>query len=311
MSLTPNPGVTLGAAFETQRLFTPLGIQFWDAAQDRSVGDNLMVWAVSPAPGLAPVAAVRTLSGIYAFSGLPGLWEVEHPAGEVNLLGSPPRAATFVILVIDRAGRYLPQAFSVTLPLPYRGLFLSNEQSSPPGAAARAYLFSAVTRATPSGCATVRVQVWDKTANAAASYSAVQITVAGNIWNGVADADGGCVIFFPYPPLEKLSLGSPPGSGQGSIFDTTWPVQVQIQYQPSQIKFPLSGIQGIADAWMQVPSLKSILQDQGAATIWPTEAGPAGATFSATLQFGSELVVRTGAIHTASFSGKLLVTAAP
>jgi hypothetical protein len=311
MATTANPTVTIGPEFEKQRLFTPLGIEFWDAAQDRPVGDNLLVWAVSPAPGLSPVPAVRTLSGIYAFHGLPGLWEVEHPSSDPVTNSSPPIAVPFVIVVLDRLGRYLPQAFSLTLPLPYLGLFLSNELSSPPGAAARAYLFSATTRPRPPACAAMRAQVWDKTGKAPASYSALQITVAGNTWNGIADINGACVIYFPYPPLSKLNLGSPPGSGQGSIFDATWPVQVQVRYQPSQVNFPLAGLQGISDAWMQIPSLKSILQSQGAGTIWPTEAGPAVATFSATLQYGTELVLRTGAIVTPSFTATLLVTGAP
>jgi hypothetical protein len=311
MTTTANPAVTVGAAFEKQRLFTPLGIQFWDAAQDRAVDDGLLAWAIAPTPGITPVPAVRTASGIYAFQGLPGLWDIEHPTTDALPPTSPPRSVQFVILVLDVLHRYLPQAFSVTLPLPYLGLFLSNEVTSPQGAAARAYLFSAVSRPTPSGCATVRVQAWDKAANTPAPYSGLQITVAGNTWNGIADENGAGVIYFPYPPLEKLSHGSPPGSGQGSIFDTTWPVQVQIKYQPSKITFPLAGLQGISDAWMQIPSLKSILQDQGAATIWPIEAGPAAATFSATLQYGSVLVLRTGAIQTPSFSGSLVVTAAP
>lgn len=311
MATTANPTVTIGPEFEKQRLFTPLGIEFWDAAQDRPVGDSLLAWAVSPTPGLAPVPAVRTFSGIYAFHGLPGLWDVEHPTSDPVAIGSPPISVPFVIVVLDRLGRYLPQAFSVTLPLPYLGLFLSNEVSSPPGAAARAYLFSSTTRPRPAACAAVRAQVWDKSAKTPASYAAVQATVAGNTWNGIADVNGACVIYFPYPPLGKLSLGSPPGSGQGSIFDTTWPVQVQVRYQPSQVTFPLAGLQGISDAWMQIPSLKSVLQSQGAATIWPTEAGPAVATFSATLQYGTELVLRTGAIVTSSFAGTLLVTGAP
>jgi len=311
MTTTASPVITVGPAFEKQRLFTPLGIQFWDAAQDRPVSDGLQVWAIAATLGFAPIPAVRTLSGIYAFQGLPGLWRVEHPVTDAVLSSSPPIAVPFVILVIDSLRRYLTQAFSVTLPLPYLGLFLSDEVSSPPEAAARAYLFSAVSRPAPDGCATVRLQVWDKATNTAASFAAVQIAVVGNTWNGIADETGACVLYFPFPSLERLILGSPPGTGQGNIFDTTWPVQLAVRYQPSQVKTPLAGLQAIPTAWLQVPSLKSVLEDQGVATIWPTEAGPAVASWNATLQYGTELVLRTGAIQTAGFAGSLLVTAAP
>jgi hypothetical protein len=295
---------------ETQRIFTALGMRFWDFALDRTVADGLSVSAVSPVPGLGPVAAVRTLSGVYAFHGLPGLRDIEYPRGDSSPITSPPHAIPFVIVVSDLLRRYLPQVFTVDLPLPYRGLFLSNEVTSPPGAAARAYLFSASTRGVPSGCATIRGQLWNKTADAPAAYAALQVTVAGNVWTGIADEKGTVALFFPYPILERLSLGSPPGSGQGNIYNTTWPVAVQVRYQPSKLRFPLAA-SNLSSPWPATPSLKSILNDQSSATIWNTEAGPPTATNTATLQYGVELVLRTGSILTEHFSGSLLVTPGP
>lgn len=299
------------APLETQRIFTPLGIRFWDFAQDRTVEDGLAAYAVSPVPGLEPIPATRTASGIYAFQGLPGLREVEYPPSNSNSPTSPPRAVPFVIFVYDLLNRYLSQAFTLELPLPYRGIFLSNEVTSPPGAAARAYLFSAPTRSVPSGCAAIRAQLWDKAANAPMKFAALQVSVAGNRWTGISDQNGAVAVLFPYPPLDQLSLGSPPGSGQGSIYNTTWPVSVQIQSQPSQLKFPLGAMTNLPVSWMATPSLKSVLNDQGSATIWNTEAGPPAVTFSATLPYGAELVLRTGAIVTEKFSGSLLITPAP
>ena len=222
--------------FEKQRIFTPLGMRFWDFALDQTVDDGLRVFAVSPVPGLEPVAAVRTLSGVYAFQGLPGLRDIEYPRGDSSPISSPPHAIPFVIVVCDLLRRYLPQVFTIDLPLPYRGVFLSNEVTSPPGAAARAYLFSASTRVVPSGCATMRAQLWDKAADAPAPHGVLQVTVANNVWTGIADEKGMVALFFPYPLLERLSLGSPPGSGQGNIYNTTWPVAVQVRYQPSKLQ---------------------------------------------------------------------------
>lgn len=298
-------------ALEKQRIFTPLGIRFWDFAQDRTVDDGLVVSAVSPVPGLDPIAAVRTRSGVYAFQGLPGLHDVEYPNSNSGAVTSPPQAIPFVITVTDTLRRYLPQIFTVELPLPYRGVFLSNEVTSPPGAAARAYLFSATSRPVPSGCAAIRAQVWNKGANSPAAYAVLQLMVGGNLWTGIADENGAVAVFFPFPPLERLSLGSPPGSGQGTIYNTTWPVSVQVRSQASKLIFPLATRSNLAPFWLTTPSLKSIMNDQGSATIWSTEVGPPAATFSATLQYDAELVLRTAAIVTDQFSGSLLITPGP
>jgi hypothetical protein len=295
---------------EKQRIFTPLGIRFWDFAQDRTVDDGLVVQAASIA-GVAPVTAMRTRSGVYAFQQLPGLMEVEYPRENANVPASPPRALSFVIFVHDLLSRFLPQVFSVELPLPYRGVFLSNEVTSPPDAAARAYLFSSPTRPTPSGCASVRAQLLDKSTGAPAAHAVVRVSVAGTVWIGIADASGAVAVYFPYPALDRLSLGSPPGLGQGTIFNTTWPATAQVQSQPSKLTFPLSGMTNLSLSWQNTPGLKSVLNDQAGAPVWTTEAGPSATTFSTTLQFDQEAVLRTGAVSTQGYAGYLLITAAP
>src|SRR5580700_5097492 len=101
MATSANPVFQSLVPLETQRIFTPLGIRFWDFAQDRTVDDGLMVAAVSPVVGLSPIAAVRTRSGVYAFQGLPGLHDVEYPRRGSSGVSSPLRAIPFVIFVSD------------------------------------------------------------------------------------------------------------------------------------------------------------------------------------------------------------------
>lgn len=68
------PGIPL----EVLRIFTPLGIRFWDLTFDLPINDGLTVnlrLMNSQGPSLT---AVLTLSGVYAFFGLPGLHAAEH-----------------------------------------------------------------------------------------------------------------------------------------------------------------------------------------------------------------------------------------
>jgi hypothetical protein len=297
-----------GVPLETQRIFTPLGIRFWDFVQDRPIDAGLQVSAQALVPGIKPVAAMRTLSGVYAMRGLSGLHDVEYPQEPLDGSTSPPRLIPFVITVADLSRRFLPQLFSVDLPLAYRGIFLSEAITSPPGAVPRAYLFSAPTRAATPGSAVIRADLWDVVAGRPAAHAALRLTVAGNVWNGIADDQGRAAVQFPLPLLEKLSLGSPPGSGQGSIFGTTWPVVVQIPYQPSQLRFPLADLPDIAAPWNRLPSLKSILNEQGTAQIWTSESGPPVSATTATLRYGEELVLSTIFPQPSRLSGWLLIS---
>jgi len=141
------------------------------------------------------------------------LIEVEYPRESVNVLASPPRALTFVIFVHDSLGRFLPQVFSVELPLPYRGVFLSNEVTSPPDAAARAYLFSSP-RGLPERLCLRSCPIAGQVHRGTRAHAVVRLSVAGTVWIGIADASGAVAVYFPYPALDRLSLGSPPGLGR-------------------------------------------------------------------------------------------------
>ena len=117
--------------YERPAIQTPLGILFWDSARDAQVVGPLQVSA-RPAgqPSATPTNSFTTMSGIYAFSGLPGLRAFEYPP-----IGTPPPAfptgpagvLQFWIDVVDPSGDFNPVTF--TAPAPYLGLYLARIRS--------------------------------------------------------------------------------------------------------------------------------------------------------------------------------------
>jgi hypothetical protein len=303
-SLTTGPGIPL----EQNSVLTLLGIQFWDFTFDNPITDSLQVSAYLRDSEYPPVPAFRTNTGVYAFQGLPCLHDLEYPSLTAAPSSSPPRTFNFVITVTDTLRRFLPTLFGVELPLPYRGLFLSNDVPSPEDSGARAYLFSASTRPLDTTTATVRVDLWDRDAGVPASFAALKILVDGAVWLGIADAHGRALIAFPYPLVQRLALGSPPGGGQGPLSSMSWPIKVEVQYQPGNLSFLLSNTRYVEWPWNVTPSLRSILEGQQPAHIWQDEAGPPVAEWTGDLTYGNELVLRTTSALPFALSGFLLVS---
>jgi hypothetical protein len=296
-----------GTPLEKPSVFSALGIQFWDFALDKPVDSDLQVTAWVADSYYPPTPAYRTGSGNYAFLGLPGMHDVEYPVPG-KPVPSPPRTFSFVITVEDRLHWFLPTLFGVDLPLPYRGLFLSNVTGSPANVEGRAYLFSAPTRAVTVGMSAVRVTVWDKDADQPAAFAALRVNINGETWTGIADQEGRALIAFPSPLVNRLSLGSPPGSGQGSPAGMTWPVSVQVLYKAAHLRFLLQNTPDMPWPWNATPSLKSVLDAQAPALIWQTEAGPPVHDWTGTLTYGEELVLRTTLNNPAVLSAVLLIS---
>jgi len=298
-----------GTPLEHPSVFTALGIQFWDFALDKPVHEGLQATAWLADTYYPPVPAFRTGSGYSAFQGLPGLHDVEYtPLAGTPPASSPPRTLNFIITVEDLLGRFLPTLFGIDLPLPYRGLFLDSVAGSPADTSARAYLFSAPGRPISVGMAAVRVTVWDRDTDQPAAFAALRVTINGETWIGVADQGGRALVAFPSPLVRRLSLGSPPGSGQGSPAGMTWPVSVQVLYQSGQLRFLLQHTPDMQWPWTSTPSLKSILDGQQSALIWQTQAGPPVADWTGTLIYGEELVLRTTLANPAILSPVLLIS---
>jgi hypothetical protein len=274
---------------ERDRTFTPLGIRFWDAALDLPIADALAVHAWPAGTGYAPVRAVRTPDGVYAFHGLPGQQAAEKPAdGEEHpeTVGTPRE---YAIAVDDAGGRYQAAAFSLTLPLGYRGEFLSVPAGSPPRPAGRAYLFSAPSRQVPPGLAAIRADFVDADTGAPAAWAVLTATVAGVTRTAVADERGRALVLMPFPTPERLRQGSPPAGPSTA----SWPVSLAARWEPAALRFPFPEREGMNPAWAARPSLKSILDEQRAALVWTDEGQAPAAEWTDTLVHGQELVLRT------------------
>lgn len=274
---------------ERDRTFTPLGIRFWDAALDVPVADTLTVHAWPSGTGHPPVRAVRSPGGVYAFHGLPGQRAAERPADGEDRPESAGTPREYAIAVDDASGRYQPAAFSVTLPLGYRGEFLSGSDGSPPRPAGRAYLFPAPTRAVPPGLAAIRADFADADTGAPAAWAVLTATVLGVTRTAVADAQGRALVLVPWPTPERLRQGSPPAEPVAA----SWPVSLAVRWEPAALRFPFPDREGMNPAWAARPSLKSILDEQRAALVWTDEDQSPAAEWADTLVHGQERVLRT------------------
>jgi hypothetical protein len=262
-------------------------VRFWDAASDTPIPDRLEVHAWRDGGNYAPVAAVRGASGVYSFHDLPGMREVEFPGPGTPV--TPP--ATFIITVIDGRGEFLPTAFGVDLPLAGRGLFPPGDPlASPPRIGGRAFLFPAPARAMNPGLAAVRADLWDSEADAPARWAVLDVLAAGSHHLGIADERGSVLVLFPVPPVESLSAGSPPGTGQVPLSQVSWPVSARVRYQPSRVRFPLQGRAPVP--WRDVPNLRSVVEEQGFGSVEPN-AGTPESGIAAQMRFGEPLVLRT------------------
>jgi hypothetical protein len=295
---------------ERTRAFTSLGIRFWDAALRVPVHDGLQVFAWLSGGDFAPVRAVRGSGGVYSFHDLPGRAAQERPAADEEHPETLGPQLDYVVAVDDPAGRFLPTAFTVTLPLGYRGV-LGQGGSPPGGGAGRAYLFPAPSRVVGAAAAAVRAELWDAVAERPAAWAVLRVVVAGRVRLAIADARGRALAVVPLPAVEGLGLGSPPGSGQSPPAGTSWPVAVSVRYSPEALRFPFAGHPHLPAGWAARPSLKSILDAQGPARIVADEALGPVETWDAELRFGQELVLRTVAAGGAPLSRLSIVAASP
>jgi hypothetical protein len=276
-----------GTPLEVSQTFTPLGIRFWDLTQNLPISDGLAVslrLGNSNAPALQ---AVLTQSGVYAFFGLHGLYAAEHPS---PVGYGPPRTFRYVVTVQDSLGRYLPAVLVYTLDQTGTVLVQGSPDTTP--GARVAQLFSSVSRPVPVGVGAIRAELLDRDTNQPAAWAVIRVTITGEseTWTGIADEAGRVLVLVPYPVMQVLQLGSPPGTGQGSITAQSWPVTVEAQYNPDLLSYPAADFQDAQWPWTDTPSLRDILCNQPTAAIWPNPATPA-IELTANLNFGQDLVL--------------------
>lgn len=261
------------------RTVTPLGVWLWDALTDGPVLDELEVVAVPlDSPG-DETKAIRTPSGVRAFTGLAGLRRVEYPLGDEDPLGAPLHSASFAVCVDDRAGRFNPA--TIILDAPQAGIA---GLGSPPGGPT--YLFASPARRFAAGVAVVRADLVNRATGEPAAHARVDVIVAGRRWAGTASDRGAVAVAFPYPGFGGApSPSPPPGTGGTPPGLQTWPIAVEVRHDPPSLDFPVAE---------RPPDLASIF-GQASVDIWLTHSGPSVAALDAQLLFGAELVLRTGA----------------
>lgn len=278
------------AILERHEVFTVFGMRLWDPATDRQIEDGLEVIAWPATRPNARVRAVRGRSGAYSFAHLPGLREIEYRLEPLDP-ASPPLVQEFIVAVTDLRDRFSPIAFSVDLPLPYAGAYLSGAPHSPADAAPRGvHLFSAPARPLPPGFTAVRGQLLREGDRLPAQNALVRVTTEdGALWFGLSDADGRFAVVMPYPVLPHGFGGSPPAAGSAPLHETLWHVDISVDYAPGQ-HVPLPGTDR--------PDLISILI-QDPVDLFDTPPGPGDlpvASLPVTLGFGRTTTIRTTAI---------------
>jgi hypothetical protein len=261
---------------EVAKVFTLLGIRFWDLAQDALVRDGLVVKAWPETAPALKTTACQTPAGIYAFHDIPGFYELEHPSEGVNPWDVTP--TRFVVETIDPELRYLPLVFSVEVP--FKGVFPTAAMTSPHlRSPSGCYLFSAATRRVPPGLASIRASLLDLASGQPAANAIVEIQVDGQTWCGISDDRGGVAIFLPYPEfVDPTSLSSPLEPVQ-----QVWDVRARVRYDPDGLLRP---------AGSDTPTILSIFS-QESGFVWPDDGGPSGTEVLFQLVYGEPLVIRT------------------
>lgn len=289
------PGAVLasGLPWYRLRIVTPLGIRFRDIALESPIGHGLVTAVRSRFSDAPPVRLGTNASGIVLFNGLTGLHDIEYPQGAEEPLFSPPAGLSFVVMVADTLGRFLPAVFGIDLPLVGPTSPPTADLDPDPAPVLDAFLFTAPTRAVTCGFAAVRADLWDVDARAPAAHARVRVTVGDRSRPGIADERGRLLVLIPSPLLERLRLGSPPGLGQDPPWEHTFPVTLEVWHRPD-LPRPFDSPDALPPPWSELPGLRGILEQQDRAFIWPTPAGPPVQTWTGTLTHDRELVVRTG-----------------
>ncbi len=256
-------------------IFTALGLRFWDPVLNMQISDHLCVRAWQDKTNYPVKFGFRTTSGNYVFQGLPGLHDIEYPNDKESL--NPPKK--YIVEVKDELNRFMPAVFSVELPLPYRGLYFSENGNSFPGF----YLISSPSRTTPPGLASVRGQLICNSTYLPASYAVAEVEIEGRKWYGIADKRGNISVIFPYPQFKSLSTANPQDNLENPFSLQKWQMTVRIHFSPESLVFPQGS---------KIPLLQTILK-QKAGKIWDTETHPVK-ELSSNLTFDQEFILKTG-----------------
>lgn len=267
---------------------TLLGVRCWDPILDAPVTDALRITLYPIENSEAQISAYRTRSGIYAFRGIPGMFDYQT-VKDYQASSSPQEQKRYVLTIEDVEARYSSVALFVDLPLPYEGIFLVDDNTHSPATVPKGFnLYSSATRAAAPQYAIVRGELIDRDTQQSAAHALVRVqTEEGHSWFGIADADGRFAVHMSYPPLD-INVNSSPATGEPAmfLFERTWTIGVTVMYDPISLE-PLPG--------SELFDYLSILT-QNAASIYEhspqTEDGEV-AELQAQLTYGRDLILKT------------------
>jgi hypothetical protein len=266
--------------FFTFTRFAPLGIRFWDAVGNRQVADSLIVDLRENIAAARPLHATRTNSGVYAFQNVPGLRDLEFPRPGVPA----PAPRTFILTVLDVAARFTPIAFTLDLPLAYRGLFRANGPETP-----GFLLFSAPTRPTTAEIGAVRAQLVNDNTEQPAANAVLEVEIDTRDadplkrfqqWYGIADERGIVSVLIPYPGFRPSG-----GGGAGTLPSAQhWDVKVHVFYRPAS----LPALPGLSQ-----PDLRAVINQRAARADFRFQDSSTGNEINTLLVYGADLVLRS------------------
>jgi len=269
---------TTVVVLEQLTLTAPFGVRFWDVANVAPAEPGLTVVASPDSFPQLTTMATEGPSGVYSFSGLPGLRGFENGAGDDAFWAANPPVTPYAVQVSDNGLRYLPFRFSVTLPA--RGLFslwdspLSNTLTPGPDWLP---VFSSPSRILPGPSGAIYATLWDDSAKAPAAWALLSSQAPGlPPVTALADGRGVVALFQPYPEPNGSATTSPLSAP--NLASQSWPVEVSVAY-------------GGVPAATAVPDLNRVLE-QGPATVWRDSAHTVSAD-QFQLSFGTDLVLRS------------------
>ena len=208
---------------ETVSRHAALGIRFWDIATGSTMIEGLKVTLFPRANPHARTELQANRSGVYVAHAVPGLRGFEFSSQPPDALwATPPRP--YRVELVDPAGRFLPCAFDVDLPVrgllsmlapwlsPSQPIPLPLETGSPPQPLLGVIpLFSAPARPLPEPLGVVRAQLRDFGGTRAAAWALLTVAIDGQQRGlGLADAQGRVAVLFGYPEPPRRQLSSPP-----------------------------------------------------------------------------------------------------
>ncbi|MDH5181646.1 MAG: hypothetical protein OEZ39_14650 [Gammaproteobacteria bacterium] len=282
----------MAQVIEQFTVHTPLGIRLWDPVTDRQIRGDMHVVAYPAHSPHARSNAYSTRGGVYTFRHLKGMRGIEYGYTTGDEV-SPAEKHDFIVEISDKLARYLSVSLRIELPLSYRGVFLSDTAAGSPHEIPKGlYLYSAPTRSVPGWMAIIRGELVNQETGDAAAHALLRVmTVDGEEWYGVSDAEGRYTIMLPYPDLPAGFSGSPLSPGHKPLADQFWDMDLEVFYSPAtQVSLPGTII----------PSYLSILS-QDAATIWPIAAddgGMAVASLPIVLEYNKSTNPRTDGFTT-------------